>query len=154
MIPTTKQTTTIYSVRIAGLGGVFREKVWVPPGDPIYQSAEDFIRRCGRGNRWRDGLPLKHRSTIFPDLYQRLSRQRADVLVTHEALSLWPGNYGQPDIDALARGMHVSRSYHGHLHADRHYGAAIGFSAYGVGLCGIMDLDGQVIVPGMRGVRE
>lgn len=29
----------IAGVRIAGLGGVFREQVWAPPEDPIYQSA-------------------------------------------------------------------------------------------------------------------
>ena len=137
-------------VRIAGLGGVFREKVWGPPRSPLFESAEDFVRRAGRGNRWRGGLPLKHRSTIFPDVYYRLLKQRADVLVTHEAPSLWPSDYGKPAIDALARELQVSRSFHGHLHADRHHGSSLGFAAYGVGLHGIMDLDGQIVVPGEK----
>ena len=138
----------IAGVRIARLGGVFREKVWAPPGAPLYQSAEDFTRHCRRGNRWRSGLPLKHRSTIFPDIYHQLFKQRADVLVTHEAPSYWHGDYGQAAIDGLARGLHVSKTFHGHLHADRKYGSSLGFHGYGVGLRGIMDLDGQVVVPG------
>ena len=140
----------IAGVRIAGLGGVFRERVWAPPGLAQYESAEAFVRRCGRGDRWRDGLPLKHRSTIFPDDYRRLLKLRADVLVTHEAPSLWPSDYGKPAIDELARELQVSRSFHGHLHADRHHGSSLGFAAYGVGLHGIMDLDGQIVVPGEK----
>lgn len=138
----------VVGVRIAGLGGVFREKVWGPPAAPLFESAEEFVRRGGRGNQWRGGLALKHRSTIFPSDYSRLLKQRADVLVTHEAPSLWPGSYGKPAIDRLAQSMRVARSFHGHLHADRDYGPSLGFSAYGVGLCGIMDLNGEIIVPG------
>ena len=129
---------------------MFCEKVWAPPGDPIYQSAEDFIHRCGRGNRWRGGLPLKHRSTIFPDVYHRLLKQRADVLVTHEAPSYWLGGYGQVAIDELARGLHATKTFHGHLHADQQYGSSLGFHGYGVGLRGIMDLYGQIVVPGEK----
>ncbi len=138
----------IAGVRIAGLGGVFRERVWAPPGGPQYESAEEFVRRCGHGNRWRDGLPLKHRSTIFPDVYHRMFKQRADVLVTHEAPSYRRGDYGQVAIAELARTLHVTKTFHGHLHADRQYGSSLGFHGYGVGLRGIMDLDGQVVVPG------
>ena len=138
----------VAGIRIAGLGGVFREKVWGPPQEPLFESADDFVRRGGRGNRWRGWVPLKHRSTIFPEDYYRLLKQRADVLVTHEAPSLWPGTYGKAAIDTLAQGMRVARSFHGHLHADRDHGPSLGFSAYGVGLCGIMDLNGEIIVPG------
>ncbi len=145
----------VAGLRIAGLGGVFREKVWGPPQEPQFESAEDFARRGGRGNRWRGGVPLRHRSTIFPEDYYGLLRQRADVLVTHEAPSLWPGTYGKAAIDTLAQGMRVRRSFHGHLHADRDHGSSLGFEAYGVGLCGITDLNGEIVVPGRpsRGAR-
>lgn len=134
----------VAGMRIAGLGGVFREKIWSPPTAPQYESAEDFTRQCGRGNRWRGGLPLRHRSTIFPDEYQRLGRQRADVLVTHEA----PGTHrnGFPALGDLAQKLAVRTMLHGHHH--EHYEAQLGngTKVIGVGLRGIVDLDGQTVV--------
>jgi hypothetical protein len=81
------RVAVVDGVRIAGLGGVFRGQVWTPPADWLYESAKEFTARCGRSNRWRDGLPRKHRSSIFPEDYFRLVSQRADILVTHEAPS-------------------------------------------------------------------
>jgi predicted phosphodiesterase len=141
----------IAGVRIAGLGGVFRQQIWRPPGPVEFHSERDFLKHCGRGNRWRDGLPLRQRSTIFPDVYERLKRQRADVLVTHEAPAAHP-KYGFSPIDELAQAMRVKATFHGHLHEHHDYmaegTASGGLRAYGVGLRAIMDLDGQVVVPG------
>ena len=78
----------ICGVRVAGLGGVFRSKVWDGAKAPTYQSQADFIRRCGKGNLWKGGLPLRHRSTIFPSDVAALDGQKADLLVTHEAPNL------------------------------------------------------------------
>ncbi|HET7308202.1 MAG TPA: metallophosphoesterase [Gammaproteobacteria bacterium] len=143
------RVVTIAGIRVAGLGGVFRSKVWRPPADPTYQSAAKYIRWTGRGSRWRDGLPLRHRSTIFPDVYRKLATQRADVLVTHEA----PGMhvYGNHAIDDLARALRVEAAYHGHQHDRPDYSPAwarLGYRAYGVGYCGITRLGGEVIRPG------
>lgn len=136
----------IAGVRFAGLGGVFREKVWAPPAAPLYKSAEDFTHRCGKGNRWRGGLPLKHRSSIFPDVYGRLLHRRADVLVCHEA----PATHrnGFLALGELAHRLGVRIMLHGHHH--EHYEAQLdgGIKVIGVGLRGIVDLDGQVVVPG------
>lgn len=136
----------IEGVRIAGLGGVFREKVWAPPAEPLYKSGQDFVRRCGRGNRWREGLPLRHRSTIFPDEYQRLARQRADVLITHEA----PGTHrnGFPALGELAHRLGVRTMLHGHHHESYEAQLDGGIKVIGVGLRGIVALDGQVVVQG------
>lgn len=71
----------VAGVKIAGLGGIFREKVWMPPAEPIYASAREFLRAAGNVDRWRGGLPLRHRTTIFADEYYALARMRADVLV-------------------------------------------------------------------------
>lgn len=142
-------------VRVAGLGGVFRGQIWRPPEPPQYTSDVDFCRRMGRGNRWRGGLPLKHRSSIFPDVYKKLSEMRADVLVSHEALSHHP--MGFSEIELLASAMHVHHSYHGHHHDSLDYSAfaaSDGFEAFGVGLQGITAIRGydrtdvEVIVPG------
>ena len=135
----------VAGVRIAGLGGVFRGQVWHPPSPWQFETARAYAAWAGRGSRWRGGLPLRHRSTIFPAEVQALCRQRAEVLVTHEALSSHP--HGFAVIDDLARCLGVHRAFHGHHHDRRDYRAAwdrLGFEAHGVGLRGITALDGQV----------
>ena len=136
----------VAGVRIAGLGGIFRGQVWRPPETPSYESAKDFARIQGAGNRWREGLALKHRSSIFPDDYDRLAKLRADVLVTHEAPGVHP--LGFDAIDQLARQMQASTTFHGHHHDSLDYSRhwdQLGHKAYGVGFCGITTLDGTVI---------
>ena len=53
-------------VRIAGVGGVFHEAVWHPhtgDGLPKFFCRDEFL--ASRPPRmWRDGLPLRHRSTV------------------------------------------------------------------------------------------
>lgn len=139
----------IAGVRFAGLGGVFRGQVRMPPAEPNYQSAKEFTSKCGKGRCFRAGLPLRHRSTIFPDVYQTLAGKRADVLITHEAPSCHP--HGFAVLDELARALGVQCAFHGHHHDNLDYSSnwpTLGFRAYGVGLRGITSLDGKVIVPG------
>lgn len=145
------RVVTIQGVRFAGLGGVFREKIWMPPGKPQFQSKPDFLRHSPKASRWRGGIPLKHRSTIFPDVYSGLARGRADILITHEAPSCHP--HGFQAIDALAQSLRVRATFHGHHHDSLDYSKAwadLGFKAHGVGLCGISDLEGTVIVAGEK----
>lgn len=139
------RVVNIAGVKIAGLGGIFRERVWMPPREPTHASAKDFLRVAGKGNRWRGGLPLRHRSTIFADDYYSLARLRADVLITHEA----PGDHpqGNEALSLLAIAMGAGKHYHGHTHDSLPYNNA-DVQVFGVGLCGITDLDGTKIVPG------
>ncbi len=113
------RVATIAGVRVAGLGGVFRERVWMPPSAPKLQSPKELITTGGAGNRWRGGLPRKHRSTIFPSDIQTLRGKRADILVTHEAPSCHP--HGFEVIDALGRSLGVTASFHGHHHESPDY---------------------------------
>ncbi|MEF9996169.1 MAG: metallophosphoesterase [Burkholderiaceae bacterium] len=136
----------VAGVRIAGLGGVFRGQVWMPPAEPNYPNAASFIARAGRGNLWRGGLPRRHRSTIFPSTYDALSGLQADVLITHEAPSWHAKGFGA--IDRLARQIGATAAFHGHQHETRYYGESAGLRPYGVGLRGIVDFDGRVIVAG------
>jgi predicted phosphodiesterase len=139
----------IAGYRVAGLGGVFRGQVWMPPSQPKFQSSAEYVAKCGKGNLWRGGLPRKHRSSIFPEDYLRLSDEHADILVTHEAPSAHP--HGFDVIDNLAHALGVHAAFHGHHHDQRDYSAhraQAGFVAYGVGLCGITDQDGQEIIAG------
>jgi predicted phosphodiesterase len=136
----------VAGLRIAGLGGVFRGKVWTPPAPATFESPKQYLARCGKGNFWRGGLPLTHRSTIFPVDFENLQKQRADILVTHEAPSAHP--HGFAAIDQLASRLGVSTSFHGHHHDRLDYSAErtrLGFDAFGVGLRGITDQDGRVI---------
>lgn len=135
----------IAGFRIAGLGGVFRGRIWAPPDAPTYASPEDYLQRSGKGNRWRGGLPRKHRSTIFPSDVARLGELRADLLVTHEAPSTHP--HGFAEFDALAQRLGVRRLFHGHHHGD--YRARIAdIEVVGVGLRGIVTDAGKTIRDG------
>lgn len=139
----------IAGIRIAGLGGVFRGQVWMPPEQPLFNSQDSYVARCGKGNLWRGGLPRKHRSSIFPCDYSRLVGERADILITHEAPSCHP--HGFEGIDELARNLGVRAAFHGHHHDRRDYNThceRLGFSSYGVGLRGISDEQGRVICAG------
>jgi hypothetical protein len=52
--------------------------------------------------------------------------------------------------------MRVRRLFHGHQHEDVHYPTQPGpsiFKAFGVGLRGVMDVDGTVLVPGAADLR-
>jgi Predicted phosphoesterases, related to the Icc protein len=137
----------VAGTRIAGLGGIFRGQIWGAPGKPLFASKEDFLARCGKGNRWRGGMPRKHRSTIFPDDYQALMNEQADILVTHEAPSChW---HGFREIDDLARDLKVKATFHGHHHEQIDYGQdeieRLGFTPYSVGYCGIRDQFGTIV---------
>ncbi|MFA5976534.1 MAG: metallophosphoesterase [Elusimicrobiota bacterium] len=137
----------VAGVRIAGLGGIFRGQVWAAPSQPRYASTEDYLARCGKGSRWRDGMPRKHRSTIFPNDYQALLTEQADILVTHEAPSCH--HHGFREIDDLARRLGAKTAFHGHHHEQIDYDQEaierLGFTPYGVGYCGIRDQFGVVI---------
>ncbi|MGQ3052401.1 MAG: metallophosphoesterase [Roseateles sp.] len=108
----------IAGYKVAGLGGIFRSKIW-DPRRPIeeaaFQSSDAMRRTMKREERWRDGISRKHRSSIFPDEYQRLLRSGpADILVTHEAPSAHP--HGWQVIDELAEKLGVQLVVHGHHH--------------------------------------
>lgn len=141
----------ICGVRVAGLGGVFRGQIWRPPEPANYVSEQAFVQSNGLASNWRGGLPLKHGSSIFPSDVKALSQLRADILVTHEGPSMH--RFGFTVIDELATSMQVKKLFHGHQHEDIHYPkasipAASKLQAFGVGLCGVMDLDGKVLLPG------
>ena len=146
----------IQGVKVAGLGGVFREEVWLPPGPKTYSSYQEFVRaerrgerRAARASQGPDGNRLKHQSTIFPQTYSALMKQCADMLVCHQAPSCHPQGYAV--IDELAAAMGVRCLFHGHQHDNLDYSAwtaEMGIDAHGVGLRGITDQAGVVIVPG------
>jgi len=137
----------IAGVRIAGLGGVFRAKIWRPPAAPRFSSPNDLLSICGKGERWRGGIPRKHHASIFWQHYAALWHQQADILVTHEAPSCH--RYGFKELDDLAVSLGVKSVFHGHHH--EHYTKAIGngkITVHGVAKAGICDQEGKVLIPG------
>ncbi|RSZ32760.1 metallophosphoesterase [uncultured Variovorax sp.] len=130
----------IAGYKIAGLGGIFRTKIW-DPRRPIeeaaFESSDAMRRTMKREERWRDGISRKHRSSIFPVDYQRLLRSGpADILVAHEAPSAHP--HGWQAIDELAETLGVQLVVHGHHHQNIDYratgmqSAAAPFRAFGI----------------------
>ena len=130
----------IAGYKVAGLGGIFRSKIW-DPRRPIKEAAfasADTLRRSMRSEeRWRGGVGRRHRSTIFPDVYLQLLRSPpADILVTHEAPAAHP--HGWRAIDELAETLGVQLVVHGHHHQSVDYlaegmqSAAAPFRAFGV----------------------
>jgi predicted phosphodiesterase len=167
------RVVTIAGIRVAGLGGIFRGEVWYPregnerplaknhaeyerdlrraPGVRRRVSKMDRIQAAAIPDRVSElvnstlaGRLIRHNSTIFPDAIKALSRQRADVLVCHEAPSSHP--HGFRAIDDLARALGVSTVFHGHHHKDLSYpDSGVGYHGYSVGLRGIRDFYGRVI---------
>ena len=133
-------------LRIAGLGGVFRERIWYPPGAPRFATREDYLRTLAPQRRWRGGLPMRDRATLWWEDYAALWECEADVLVTHEA----PGchHHGFTVLDELAESMGARRIVHGHHHEGYCTTLANGIAVQGVGLAGVTALDGTVIKAG------
>jgi predicted phosphodiesterase len=146
-------------LRLAGLGGVFRESVWHPDpgaargGQPAFASPQEHARATPQKDRWRGGPHRRHWSSIYPLDVDRLAAQRCDVLVLHEAPGYHPHGFGELDI--LARAMGAKVVVHGHHHdcldsADRW--DLQGFKSFGVGLRGITAIDvsgnAEVLVAG------
>lgn len=127
-------------IRIAGIGGVFHADVWHPKdgaGVPKFHSREDFMAVHAR-HAWRGGLPLRHRSTIFPEDFNKLAELEADILVTHEAPSCH--RYGHSEIDDLAEIMGAKIIVHGHHHEQYHATLANGISVVGMAKAGYYTL--------------
>jgi predicted phosphodiesterase len=143
-------------LRIAGFAGVFRYKIWHPDREPVWRTRAEYVESLSPRERWRDGLPRRHRVTIWYEDYARLLEQRADVLVCHEAPTTMR-RYGRPlgwaVIDRLAEAMGVKTLFHGHHHS--HYTARLpsGILVHGVGLGAVMDQAGRTIMQPIRAPR-
>jgi predicted phosphodiesterase len=133
------RVTEIDGVRIAGLPGVFKPSIWYPRPDegshridpPRYRKREAFLAAPAT-KHWRGGLPLWHRDSIFPDDLDRLSRQRFDILVSHEAPS--SHRHGFAVIDQLAQSGGAKLIVHGHHHDSYSATLANGIEVRGLGL--------------------
>lgn len=104
----------IQGKRIAGLGGVFRGQIWMPPNRPLFFDPIHYCQYCPQEKIWQGGIPLRHRTSIFPSDFEILEIQQADILVCHEAPKPHPSGFKV--INKLAEKMGVQQIYHGHHH--------------------------------------
>lgn len=134
----TGRVVELNGVRIAGLGGVFHADVWHPQnagGLLRFSTRSEYISAHSRST-WRDGLPLRHRSTIFPEDFSSLVALEADILITHEAPSTH--RYGHSEIDDLAEVLGVKTIVHGHLHQDYRATLPNGIKVIGLPKAGVL----------------
>jgi len=145
---------TIQGLRIAGLGGTFRPRVWQPPDPPRLHRRTDLradLAETGAGWPETHVTALHHSLTsaaIWPEDYDRLATQTADILVTHEAPSSHPA--GNPALDMLARRMGAKLIVHGHHHITYKATAPDGLAAIGIAAAWGTTPDGTVLWTGER----
>lgn len=136
-------------VRVAGLGGVFRGAVWLPPARPVFPDRRAHLAALApertpglpaERRRWRGGLPRRHRVSIYPEDLEALGRLRADVLVAHEgpASSVLLGRRGEPMgfavLTEAARRLGARWIVHGHHHRAYEADLGGGLRVRGLGL--------------------
>jgi predicted phosphodiesterase len=129
----------IGGLRIGGLPGVFKPRVWHPRGGPDervdpprFQTRSAFQASLRPDELWRGGLPLWHRDTIFPEDIATLAAERCDILVTHEAPS--SHEHGFSVLDDLAARCRARLIVHGHHHRAYTATLANGVAVRGLGL--------------------
>ena len=150
-------------LKCAFLGGVFREEVWYPSRtyrneSELFASAqfdcyEDYLKHLRRKTpprSWNDdpavvGRLRKHKTTIFPAVYRALLKQRAHMLITHEA-GAWAHVNGFQAIDELRERMGAKMHFFGHHHCRRYRSNARGDISVGVGLRSIVAIDGLTVI--------
>jgi predicted phosphodiesterase len=140
----------IAGVRIAGLGGTFRPRIWDPPEPPRLHSRAQLPEELAQLNWGEEHVnALIHSlgaTAIWPEDYEHLAGQHADILVTHEAPRSHPS--GNPALDALARAMGAKLIVHGHHHVCYRAVAPDGLRAMGVAAAWGVMLDGRPLWPG------
>jgi len=130
------RVATINGIRVAGLGGTFRPRIWESPAPPRLHRREELpedVRQMSRGWRPEHIDALIHSlgtTAIWAEDYDLLAGQRTDILVTHEAPSSHPA--GNAALDALARAMGARLIVHGHHHVNYLSSAGDGLQALGV----------------------
>ncbi len=145
---------SIGGLRIAGLGGTFRPRVWSPPDAPrlhrrveLAHDLENLGPGYGPGQRRALGHSLRT-AAIWPEDVAALASQKADVLVTHEAPSSHP--QGNVVLDDLARAMGARLIVHGHHHVASHAEARDGLKVLAVASAWGATIDGQVLWEGEK----
>ncbi|WP_018875980.1 MULTISPECIES: metallophosphoesterase [unclassified Thioalkalivibrio] len=136
------RTHTLQGVRVGGLGGHFRKKVWMPPAPAKFNSRIEYERvlasqkKSGIPQDWRQGMPRHALAAIWPEDIEQLKTLGADLLITHEAPSTH--RHGFPVLDEIARTMGATMIVHGHHHERYDSRLECGTQVLGVGEAGVV----------------
>jgi predicted phosphodiesterase len=142
----------IGGMRIAGLSGTFRRRVWEPPFERRLQGRAELAEDVATlGADWTDKQrdAMAHAlaaMAIWPEDFDTLLALRADILVTHEAPSSHPQGFAM--LDELARAMGAPLIIHGHHHVCYRARAEDGLEVQGVGAGWAVGLDGTALWQG------
>ena len=155
------RVSEIATWRVAGLGGVFRKKIWYPPDQPRFASYESWrteLMARRPPQYWgisETAEERRHKTSIFPECVAGLERLRGDILVSHEAPECRTDGRGWEAVGNLARCLGARFVFHGHHHDRPDYAdhfTELGFQAHAVGYRGITALNREgkvsVIRPG------
>lgn len=134
----------IQGVRIAGLGGVFRGQIWMPPNRPMFFDPIHYCQYSSQEKIWRGGVPLRHRTSIFPSDIEAIENEQADILICHEAPK--PHPMGFQVINDLAEKMGVKHIFHGHHHDNVIYNTQFPYKITNVGFRSLTDINGNYLL--------
>ena len=106
----------VCGLRLAGLGGIFRGRVWHPEeGEPRYRSRQELLEATPPNRRFLGDIPVLHWSSIFPADFELLRwLSPVDILITHEAPQTH--RHGFQEIGDLALKVGARWLIHGHHH--------------------------------------
>lgn len=112
---------------IGGLGGVFKGSIWYPregeDAEATWRTRSEYLKSLRPPERWKKGLPLRQRDTIFPEDAEKVGKLSLDVLVCHEAPL--PHRYGFGALNALAGLTGARLLVHGHHQRIKTYTASL-----------------------------
>ncbi|TDQ56761.1 Icc-related predicted phosphoesterase [Mesocricetibacter intestinalis] len=139
----------IQGKKIAGLGGVFRGQIWMPPNKPLFFDPIHYCQYCPQEKIWQGGVPLRHRTSIFPSEIENLAGLQADILICHEAPKPHPSGFKV--INELAEKMGIKKIFHGHHHDNfdyRHLNQNP-YKIFNVGFRSLCDEEGNYLLIGV-----
>lgn len=149
------QVVELNGIKVAGLGGNFMGRTWMPDSasGPSFRNKDKAMNQGAFQHRGGQRPWPGYHAAIYPDDVEHLAKQRADILVTHEAPSCH--KYGFAELDKLSRSMRVVRSFHGHHHDDMSDEYALkrdelGFDAKAVNFLAIKNGLGEIVYPGPK----
>lgn len=132
----------VAGLKIAGLGGVFKGKVWHPDTGVRWSRREDLLHFLP-SNVSKGGIRRHHECAIWYEDYERLADMKADILVTHEAPSCH--RYGFETLDLLAQRLGAKLIVHGHHHEHYIDRLPSGIKVFGTPIKGVVDLEGHLV---------